>query len=109
MLPFTATTMPLLPVEAFPTEQLRARAAKLPMWDQDREMAIMRIQSQREYLGRLQRLAAQHVHASSTHVQGVHEAVPLGVLTNRFTRLHTELAWEEALIVRNDLLLAAAQ
>lgn len=99
--------MPLLPPEAFPEGPLRTRAAKLPMWDQDREMAVMRIQSQREYLGRLRRTTQEAMDQGSAWVAGNQERVAVGDMFKRWTRLTNELAWEEALVVRNDLLLAA--
>ena len=109
MIPFTATTTVLLPPEAFPEGPLRDRARKLPMWDTDRDMLIMRLQSQREYLGRLRRRLKADMDRGEDQVQGVHEPVTTAALLLRLNRQTAELGWEEALVVRNDLLLAAAQ
>ena len=103
---FTATTPVLIPPEAFPTPELQARARKLPMWDNDREMLIMKVQSQREYLVRLRRTTQSAMDDQSTVVQGVHERVRVETLHKRWLRQTQELAWEEQLLTRNDLLLA---
>ena len=108
MIPFTASTTVLFQPEAFP-EHLQARARKLPMWDADRDMLIMKVQSQREYLARLWRRLKADMHKGEDQVQGVHEPVTTAELLIRLKRQTAELAWEEQIIVRNDLLLAAAQ
>ena len=109
MIPFTPSTATLLPPEAFPEGPLRTRAAKLPMFESDRDMAIMKLTSQREYLGRLWRRLKAAMDRGEDQVQGVHEPVTTAALRLRLKRQTEELAWEEQIIVRNDLLLAAAQ
>lgn len=87
-------------VQMFP-ENLRELAAKLATraWDEaDRNMRVMRVQSQSDYLQRLRTI----IDAAREKGEPTIDGVSLGDINDRWHRLRADLFWDEQLLVLND-------
>ena len=82
-------------------ERLQELAKKLSLraWDEaDRNMRVMRVQSQSDYLHRLRAT----VDAAREKGEPTIDGISLGDVNDRWFRLREDLFWDEQLLVLND-------
>lgn len=101
MIPFTPSPPPL---HVFP-ESHRTLAEKLavtPWPDADREMRVMKAQSQGQYLAELCAKVHGVTRDGMLISRDLIDGVPVAEIIQRHCRLSAELFWDQQLVVLND-------